>query len=36
MGTPVDEQGVYFNDLLPDYYIIVEDEDVRFVKNEFK
>lgn len=36
MGTPVDDQGLYFNDLLPDYYIIVEDGDIKFVKNEFK
>lgn len=36
MGTPVDEQGLYFNDLLPDYYIIVEDEDIKFIKNELK
>lgn len=36
MGTPVDEQGLYFNDLLPEYYIIVEDGDIKFVKNEFK
>lgn len=36
MGTPVDEQGLYFNDLLPDYYIIVEDDNIGFVKNEFK
>ena len=36
MGTPVDEQGLYFNDLLPDYYIIVEDGNVKFVANKFK
>lgn len=36
MGTPVDEQGLYFNDLLPDYYIIVEDGDIKFVENKFK
>lgn len=36
MGTPVEEQGLYFNDLLPDYYIIVEDGNISFVKNEFK
>ena len=36
MSTPVDEQGLYFNDLLPDYYIIVEDGNISFVKNEFK
>lgn len=36
MGTPVDEQGLYFNDLLPDYYIIVEDGNIGFVKNKFK
>lgn len=36
MGTPVDEQGLYFNDLLPEYYIIVEDGNISFVKNEFK
>lgn len=36
MGTPVDEQGLYFNDLMPDYYIIVEDGNISFVKNEFK
>ena len=36
MGTPVDEQGLYFNDLLPDYYIIVEDGNIGFVENKFK
>lgn len=36
MGTPVEEEGVYFNDLLPEYYIIVEDGNISFVKNEFK
>lgn len=36
MGTPVEEDGVYFNDLLPEYYIIVEDGNISFVKNEFK
>lgn len=36
MGTPVDESGLYFNDLLPDYYIIVKDGDIKFVGNKFK
>lgn len=36
MRTPVEEQGLYFNDLLPEYYIIVEDCDINFVKNKFK
>lgn len=36
LGTPVDEQGLYFNDLLPNYYIIVEDGNISFVKNKFK
>ena len=36
MGTPVDEQGLYFNDLLPDYYIIVEDGNIKLCKNKFK
>lgn len=36
MGTPVDEQGLYFNDLLPDYYIIIEDGNIRFVENKLK
>lgn len=36
MRTPVEEQGLYFNDLLPEYYIIVEDGNINFVKNKFK
>ena len=34
MGTPVDKQGLYFNDLLPDYYIIIEDGVIKFKQNE--
>jgi hypothetical protein len=36
MRTPVDEQGLYFNDLLPNYYIVVEDGNISFVENKFK
>lgn len=35
MGMPVEEQGLYFNDLLPEYYIVVDDGDVKFVENKF-
>lgn len=34
MDTPVDEQGLYFNDLLPDYYIIIEDGVIKFKPNK--
>lgn len=34
MGTPVEEQGLYFNDLLPDYYIIIEDGVIKFKQNK--
>lgn len=32
--TPVDEDGVWFNDTMPDYYIVIENGNIKFVKNE--
>lgn len=30
--TPVEEQGVYFNDMMPHHYIVVEGGDIKFIE----
>lgn len=30
--TPVEEQGIYFNDMMPHHYIVVENGNIKFVE----
>lgn len=36
LGKPTFKDGLYINDLMPDYYIIVEDGEIEYVENKFK
>lgn len=36
LGKPTFKDGLYINDLMPDYYIIIEDGKIEYVENKFK
>ena len=36
LGNPTFKDGIYVNDLMPNYYIIVEDGNIEYVENKFK
>lgn len=34
--TPTEKDGIYFNDMMPHHYIIIEDNKIKFVENKLK
>lgn len=36
MKVPVNRDGVRFNDMMPKYYIIIEDGNIEFKENKYE
>lgn len=32
--TPVEQDGIWFNDMMPHHYIIIEDNEIKFIENK--
>lgn len=32
--TPVEQDGIWFNDMMPHHYIVIEDNEIKFVENK--